>query len=530
MKKTILPTLLISSVSLLPENVNANPFAELGLIGKNCIRLWPRSMAPTLISRDPLPNSCYRGGYKSYSTVKRNDFNELDKDSAPQTSKVSSSSEPETLGNKFLGKSLFNQLKKGVVDYFKSLRAEPQLVDKSTSVSDTQQSIITRAASDEKSVEAHDLAATLYLTGIKLHAVIQKEDPTNNVYCPLGVAQTLAFLSTITEESIQDEITRFSQNPRIIEDMTALNGLIQDSTNYHTPTNKWDNRNFDFVNGAYAFLASHLNLNEDNASPLEAIGARIMETDFSDSVKAASKFNAIIEKDTRGKIKELLTAEAFSQDSVFVLLHTLYINASWVWGNVEKSHLKFSDLNKRSKHVKSLTLSGTSLQFTQNDGVTLVNLPTVGGCNLTLRHSHNIRDLRPIEAAEISYLRSTPIQYTRLFSAPFVSMKQSLDLRTLLNSYLPHILRGTFKTTLTDRPIKIADYLQKVTFELSDKGVEASAATAMHGVTESARVYRSGPIISINSPFSFALTRSLQGQNYLLFQGQVVNHDVLAHD
>lgn len=109
-------------------------------------------------------------------------------------------------------------------------------------------------------------------------------------------------------------------------------------------------------------------------------------------------------------------------------------------------------------------------------------------------------------------------------------MKQSLDLKTLLGGHLPQVLRRSFNTALADRSIKIANYIQKVTFELSDKGVEASAATALHGVKESARMYQKGPIININSPFSFALTRSLGGQDYLLFQGQVVNHDVLVHD
>lgn len=532
MKKIILSTtLLIGSLSLLPENVKANPFAELGLIGKNCMRLWPRSMTPTLISRDPFSRSNYLRGYRNYSTVKRNELKDLVKDPTAQTSKVNTSLESETLGNKFLGKTSLNQHKTHVVDYFKSFSFESQPIGGSACVSDTEQNIIKRSISDENGVEAYDANATLYLTGAKLHDIIRKEQPTNNVYCPMGVTQTLALLSAIAEESIQGEITQFSQNPRIVEEMTTLNELIQASTNPYVPTNKWDNRKFDFTNGVYALLASHLNLNKDSVTPLAAIGARIMETDFSDSAEAASKINAIVEKDTRGKIKELFTPETFSQDSVFVLLHTLYVNASWIWGDAEKSYFKFNDLNKKEKHVKSLALSGTSLQFTQNDGVTLVTLPTVGGCNLTLRHSSNIKDIRPIEAAEISYLRNnSTAQYTQLFNAPFVTMKQSLDLKTLLGGHLPQVLRGSFNTALTDKPIKIADYIQKVTFELSDKGVEASAATALHGVKESARMYQSGPIININSPFSFALTRSLGGQDYLLFQGQVVNHDVLVHD
>ncbi len=383
--------------------------------------------------------------------------------------------------------------------------------------------------SDEMGVGDNDANASLYLTGAKLNAVINKEDPINAVYCPMGVTQTLALLSAIAENPIREEIQKFSQNPRIVEDMTILNKLIQNSDK-SCLANKGDDKRFDFTNGVYALLASSLKFNKPMAEPLEAIGAQILEIDFSNSSAAAAKLNAIVEKDTKGKIKTLLTAEAFSPDSAFVLLHTLYLNASWAFGGVEESYLKFMDLNKRRKYVKYLTLNGTHLRYMQNEEATIVILPTVGGCHLTLRHSTNIRDVKPLEASEISYLINSPAQYLRTLHAPFVTMNESLNLKTLLNGYLPQILHGSFKTILTNDPIKIADYIQKITFDMTNKGVEASSATALHGCRESASMYKNGPIININSPFSFALTRSLDGKDYLLFQGQVVYHDVLVSE
>ncbi len=188
------------------------------------------------------------------------------------------------------------------------------------------------------------------------------------------------------------------------------------------------------------------------------------------------------------------------------------------------------DLNKRRKYVKYLTLNGIHLNYMQSEEATFVTLPTVGGCRLTLRHSSNIQNVKPIEASEISYLINSPAQYIRTFHAPFVTMKETLNLKTLLEGCLPQVLHGSFKTTLTSDLIKIADYIQKITFDMTNKGVEASSATALHGCRESAMMYNDGPIININSPFSFALTRSLAEKDYLLFQGQIVHHDVLVRE
>jgi serine protease inhibitor len=63
---------------------------------------------------------------------------------------------------------------------------------------------------------------------------------------------------------------------------------------------------------------------------------------------------------------------------------------------------------------------------------------------------------------------------------------------------------------------------------MSDMGVEASAATAMVGQSEScAMLPRNSLIVNIDSPFSFALTLVVNGTDIPLFLGIVENRDDL---
>lgn len=379
-----------------------------------------------------------------------------------------------------------------------------------------------------------DANTAMHTVGLKLHKAIHANHPINSVKCPMGVNQTLALLHAVAEKRIQTEITQFTADQDINSSMTNLNQLLQANCQSYVPKNKdddifslADNKKFDFTNGVYALLSNTIVPKEGAAAKLSTLGAQLLSVDFNNSEAAAATINGIVEKDTRGKITEILSADSFTQDSAFVLLHTLYVNASWDLDDVEKTNQNFTNLSGDKKRVKFLEVEGTKLRFSQTDGVNLVTLPTFGGCHLTIRHSKDTNDLRPITEAEIAALTESQAKYVRSFTAPYVSMKSDWNLKELLGNDLPQVLKDTYKTELCSQDVYVSAYIQKVTFDMSNKGVEASAATAMGFMMESCCMYRDGPVIKVDSAFSFALTKTMNGKEYLLFQGQVVDHDVL---
>ena len=99
--------------------------------------------------------------------------------------------------------------------------------------------------------------------------------------------------------------------------------------------------------------------------------------------------------------------------------------------------------------------------------------------------------------------------------------------------YIPQLLEE-FQTKLIVEPISTAAYMQKITFEMTDSGIKASAATLFDGerTGRARRGADKGEIIKIDSPYTAALTKKIGGIEYLLFQIQIVDSSAMKilHD
>lgn len=364
-------------------------------------------------------------------------------------------------------------------------------------------------------------AASLSYIGTQVSHNIHRERPINSVHCPLGIYQTLGLLSSISDKkSIQNEIRDFSNDSQIVHGLSDFNRLCENSS-------KREVSKFDFSNRAYALFAEHLKAKLGDE--LKDAGVQLMNVDFSNSQKAADKINALVSRDTREKIKKILSADDLDSGTLFVLLHTLYVNAGWDFCGVAEVRRNFSSIKDIKKEVKALKIDKTSLRFIQNEtGETLVALPAVEGCQLTIRHHKDKENLEPVTMDHISRLSEQDEAFVNSFTAPYLRMTMDLDLKDLLKEQLPHVLQKPFITTLTPKSVSIGKYVQKLTFEMSNTGITASAATAMRLGVTSIRMPRSGPTIHVDSPFTFAFTREMEGTHFPLFLGQVVDHQVLS--
>ena len=171
--------------------------------------------------------------------------------------------------------------------------------------------------------------------------------------------------------------------------------------------------------------------------------------------------------------------------------------------------------------VECFSLEGHHLKVLQRGKTTLVAIPTLQGGQVLLRH--NPQEVTPISAVErAAFNRDGVEQSVKILKAPFVKIEASHDLKMNLSDLLPQTLKGNFTTDLTAAaPISISSYRQKVTFEMSDTGVEASAATIMIACEECCGLREEYPGLEIilNSPFSFVL----EVNETPLFNGMVVD-------
>lgn len=176
--------------------------------------------------------------------------------------------------------------------------------------------------------------------------------------------------------------------------------------------------------------------------------------------------------------------------------------------------------------MTSFEFKNQYVKLLQDGNVSLIALPMAGNSHIIIRHNRkDSGDIKYISENEIKDLIDSD-KYQVNFEAPFVSMAETLDLKELLKKDMPQIFDGTFQTNL-GAPATISKYIQMLTFDMNDKGAEASAVTMMSG-KKSTNQNPDRPIdIKINSSFTLVWVKEMEGKQYILFQAQIVDTKVM---
>jgi serine protease inhibitor len=287
-------------------------------------------------------------------------------------------------------------------------------------------------------------------------------------------------------------------------------------------------KEFLFRNNLYAFFSDTLPFNERAFTNLQTTaantcGAQITTMDFSQSEQAAARINALVHQDTNGKISTLVQPGNFNALTAVVFLHTMYIKATWLF-YPDESRIVFND-GKNSKSVASFRDSSEFFKVYDADGAVFLALPAMENTTVLIRH--HTSNVRPITAADLDTFNRSSRESLVNFNIPCVSMKTEHDLQELLKNELPLSLTRAFETQISNLPLLITKYIQKVTLDMNETGLEASAATAMVEMIGSMNMTKPREII-VNSPFSLAVLKKVQGQDIPLFYGQVTDFSSLT--
>lgn len=375
------------------------------------------------------------------------------------------------------------------------------------------------------------LITPLHTAGLKIHYLVQ-QSPQNSVHCPLGIVQTLALLDTISSSPVRQEIASFLSCSKITQNMKGLNrSIISHCLSLSNDQSGWERRNnasFVFVNNSYAFMSTQLRLSNSCDADIDDLGGKRINLDFSNHAKAATAINKIVAQDTHDKILDLLSADSFKERPAVVLLHTLYLKADWLF-KAKEGHFIFTNLEQRKKYVKSFVIEAEYLKFYQQGKVSYVAIPTVGDCHLIVRHSETLGDLQPITQEQMERVLRMKPSYVKELQAPCVSMVIEHDLGQILGDLMPTVLKKEFDIQIHNHPIKVNKYIQKVTFDMTEEGIEASSATSMITFElKCASLVPDGPRFIFNSPFTFVLSQKIEGVgDYPVFHGEVMSEDVM---
>lgn len=363
------------------------------------------------------------------------------------------------------------------------------------------------------------------MDGVNQH-LDQQLKKSSYVFCPLGIGQTLAGSKHIvTSENIQKE---FKQNADgLNRSLTPLNQELAKIKN--------EKDKVMFSNNFYVYVDADKigSIPEKTMNSFQNLGGTVSRLKFSDTKQALKTINEQVSKDTHGKIPKLL--ESVDKDTVLALLHTLYVNVKWAEGmNFKSDSDWFEDHQGENHNVAFFENKKIILKYLIVDGSHYVRIPTAGDFEIIIRY--NPKDVAMISPDEISTFQEKAKNTELDFKVPFVKMTQSLDLQNNLKELFPQFLTGKFASEplgIDDEQLKVGQYLQKVTFDMTDKGIEASAATFLGFTLESATIFQN-PQIHITGPFSFVFGKTVEVNGkkefVTLFQGQVIDDTALVKE
>lgn len=232
-------------------------------------------------------------------------------------------------------------------------------------------------------------------------------------------------------------------------------------------------------------------------------------------------------ENTAGKITEIL--DRLDPSNVMVLVNALYFNAPWEneFDPSMTSEQPFYGLSKESK-VKLMGRKGY-FPYTEMNGFQMIQLPYKG-----MRYSMYV--ILPPEGADLdklipkttetvfkSAVDALQMQEVRIFLPRF-----KVETSMLLNESLQNMGIKTAFTSAADfsgiaemGSLVVDQVKQKCYIDVSEKGTEAAAVTAVQIRLTSARPVAKLPVMRVDRPFIF-LIADTENHN-VLFAGKIVN-------
>ena len=274
----------------------------------------------------------------------------------------------------------------------------------------------------------------------------------------------------------------------------------------------------------YQFLDSYLKcLNDFDATLSVADFSKIDER-----TEAVKKVNEWVAKNTNNKITELLTRNDIDELTRLILLNAIYFNASWSTEFKADKTRQMTFYGKNSVEYVTDFMNGTqNVELSENDKAQMMKIDYED-------NKASMFIIMPKENVDIDTYIS------ELDDEKFNSLAKSLQTFKADVSMPKFKIESRFemKKTLMEMGIKSAfsksadfskmngksnllidEVIHKAIVEVSEKGTEAAAATAVI-VREKSMVMKENPKVVINRPFVFIIKENKN--NAILFIGKYV--------
>lgn len=295
---------------------------------------------------------------------------------------------------------------------------------------------------------------------------------------------------------------------------------------------KKDNSVFTITNAAvaqksYQFLDTYMQCLKD-------FDATISQADFfkaEERAEAVKNINSWVSKNTNDKIKDLLSTKDVNELTRLILLNAIYFNASW---NTEFKGDKTRPMTFYGKnsveYVTDFMNGQQNVALSENDEAQMMKIDYS-------KDAASMYIIMPKENVGIDkYISEFNLDKFEKFEKSLTGMKVNLSMpkfkiesRFEMKKVLMEMGIKTAFTKSADfskmngkSNLYIDEVIHKAFVEVSEKGTEAAAATAVI-VREKSAIASQVPNININRPFIFIIRENKN--NAILFIGKYVKPD-----
>ncbi|KAM5129320.1 uncharacterized protein ACMZJ9_019817 [Mantella aurantiaca] len=362
-----------------------------------------------------------------------------------------------------------------------------------------------------ETLACHKLAESNSNFAFDLYKQIAADRPSGNiVISPVSISIALAFLSLGAKAKTHDQIIKgIGFNTSEIPEKDIHNGfhhlldvLNDDDSELHV-----DSGNGLFVSQTWKILDEFL----DNAKKL--YGSEVTNVDFSNTEDAKKLINSYVEKQTNGKIADVLSS--VDKDTALVLVNFIYFRGQWE-NPFEEKYTKEGDFHvTKDKTVKVPFMSRTGFYDTAFlDDATVVAVPYKGNATalFILPKEGKLEEVEANLKGIVKKWKKSKQRDLADLSIPKFSIFGSFDLKEVLPKFgIADLFSDSADFSgITGAPdLKISKALHKAKINVDEKGTEAAGTTVLEAIPM--MLPRK---IDFNAPFLFTVY-SKQTRNIL---------------
>lgn len=292
---------------------------------------------------------------------------------------------------------------------------------------------------------------------------------------------------------------------------------------------KKDNSVFTITNAAvaqknYNFLDSYMKCLKD-------FDATISQADFSkpeERADAIKKINDWVSKNTNKKITDLLSNNDIDELTRLILLNAIYFNANWSTEFKGEKTRQMTFYGKNSVEYVTDFMNGTqNVALSQSDDAQMMKIDyeKEKASMFIIMPKENVdidKYISELDEQKFASLEKSMQTFKADVSMPKFKIESRFEMKKVLMEMgikAAFTKSADFSKMNGKSNLLIDEVIHKSFIEVSEKGTEAAAATAVV-VREKSMVMKDNPKVVINRPFVFVIRENKN--NAILFIGKYV--------